>query len=169
YHGFENEDFRTFRQEFTSYILLTGAQTENRRLELLQGVLRVPALTQYLINIIPNMNKDHDEQHTTYTVSAALDSLEEYFITDYDLQRYRDYFSTITQRYGESPQSFLGRVHQAAYDADIKNTERIESTFKAGLLPEIRKHCIKMCAMEHKDILQKAEGYWNAERQDRLS
>ncbi|KAI9245568.1 hypothetical protein BDA99DRAFT_609869 [Phascolomyces articulosus] len=25
YHGFENEDFRTFRQEFTSYILLTGA------------------------------------------------------------------------------------------------------------------------------------------------
>lgn len=169
FRGYEHENFRMFRREFTSYILITGAQTESRRLEILQGVLQGPALTYYVTEILPYLQELRDEESTPPTVTAAMDLLERNYVTEYDLQRYRERFNTINQRYNESPRSYLGRLRQAAHEADIKDEEHIESRFKTGLLPEIRKHCMRMCVMSHKDVLRKAEGYWNAELEDKAS
>ncbi|KAG2201375.1 hypothetical protein INT45_006293 [Circinella minor] len=157
FRGYEYENFRMFRREFTSYVLITGgAQTESRRLEILQGVLQGPALTYYVTEILPYLQELRDEENTPPTVTAAMDLLERNYVTEYDLQRYRERFNNIAQRYNESPRSYLGRLRQAAHEADIKDEEHIESRFKTGLLPEIRKHCMRMCVMSHKDVL------WNA-------
>ncbi|KAI7848511.1 hypothetical protein BDC45DRAFT_574764 [Circinella umbellata] len=138
FRGYEHENFRMFRREFTSYILITGAQTESRRLEILQGVLQGPALTYYVTEIY-HIYKNYEMKKVPH------------------------------QPYNESPRSYLGRLRQAAHEADIKDEEHIESRFKTGLLPEIRKHCMRMCVMSHKDVLRKAEGYWNAELEDKAS
>ncbi|KAG2214766.1 hypothetical protein INT45_002193 [Circinella minor] len=169
FRGYEHENFRMFRREFTSYVLITGAQTESRRLEILQGVLQGPALTYYVTEILPYLQELRDEENTPPTVTAAMDLLERNYVTEYDLQRYRERFNNIAQRYNESPRSYLGRLRQAAHEADIKDEEHIESRFKTGLLPEIRKHCMRMCVMSHKDVLRNAEGYWNAELEDKAS
>ncbi|KAG2214752.1 hypothetical protein INT45_008800 [Circinella minor] len=113
--GYEHEKLRMFRREFASYVLITDVQTESRRLEILQGVLQGPAL------------KLRDEENTPPTVLAAMDLLERNYVTEYDLQRYREHFNNITQRYNKSPRSYLKRLRQAAHEADIKDEEHIES------------------------------------------
>ncbi|KAG2215159.1 hypothetical protein INT45_009085 [Circinella minor] len=167
FRGYEHENFRMFRREFTSYVLITGAQTESRRLEILQGVLQEPALTYYVTEILPYLQELRDKENTPPTVSAAMDSLETNYVTEYNLQRYRERFNNITQRYNKSPRSNLGRLRQATHEADIKDEEHVESRCKTGLLTEIRKYCMRMCVMSYKDVLRKAEEYCNVELKDK--
>ncbi|KAI9242987.1 hypothetical protein BDA99DRAFT_416837, partial [Phascolomyces articulosus] len=98
------------------------------------------------------------------TITTALEMMEQYFVSEYDIQKYKERFFAIKQRYNESPKAFLGRVRDAAYEANIRGEDRIQSQFKTGLLPAIQKHCTRMCAVTHENILRMAEGYWDAER-----
>ncbi|KAG2206664.1 hypothetical protein INT45_008645 [Circinella minor] len=127
FRGYEHEYSRMFRREFTSYVLITGAQTESRRLEILQGVLQGPALTYYVTKILPYLQELRDEENTLPTVPAAMDLLETNYVTEYNLQRYRERFNNITQRCNKSPRSYLGRLRQATHEADIKDEEHVES------------------------------------------
>ncbi|KAI9245252.1 hypothetical protein BDA99DRAFT_448025, partial [Phascolomyces articulosus] len=97
------------------------------------------------------------------TITTALEMMEQYFVSEYNIQKYKKCFFVIKQRYNESPKAFLGHVHDAAYKANIRGEDHIQSQFKIGLLPTIQKHCIRMCAVTYENILCMAEGYWDTE------
>ena len=170
YRGYEHKNFCNFRREFTSYILSIGAQTESRRLEILQSVLQGPALAYFLTEVLPVLHNQRDKENTPFSVTTALDLLQDYYVTEYDRQRYRDIPKTLSQQNNESSRPYLGRLRQAAHEADIKDKEQIQPQFNVGLLlRDIRRHCTRLSVLSHKHVLQKAEGYWNAGRNYRPS
>ncbi|KAJ8651463.1 hypothetical protein O0I10_012981 [Lichtheimia ornata] len=167
FSGLEHENFRHFRRDLESFILINGIDTNHRRVNVLQAVLRGKALAYFERVIKPKYKVETpDETDIRFSVSYfdALEDLQDHYVTEYDILRFRNRFETSTQRNNESPRSFLGRLRELAYEANVTDEILIKSRFKSGLLPEIKRHCILLQAITHEQVFNTAEGYWEAQR-----
>lgn len=167
FSGLENENFRHFRRDLESYVLINSIESNYRRVCVLQAVLRGPALAYFERVIKPRYRVDTpDSTDISFQVSyyEALEDLQDHYVTEYDILRFRNRFDTSTQRDNESPRSFLGRLRELAFESDIDDEALIKSRFKSGLLPEIKQHCILLQAITHEQVFNAAEGFWEAQR-----
>ena len=161
FSGAEGEDLRYFLDTLNNFFILSNITSDSRKVIILRTQLRRTAKS-YLEN---TFTAGEGDLANTVTYQQAVDLLKKRYITEELLNRYLCAFNEVIQGPEEHPRTFLGRLEEAADLADLKDKDvQIQIRFQLGLLPEVRKFCIKNGATTFNDYLAKADGWWRAEK-----
>lgn len=161
FYGYEGEDFRHFQEILESYLAISNTTDDNRKLIILKCQLRRAAKVYFERVIV--------KETEGLTFDKALSLLRKHYITPELIQSYELEFNEMFQGDQEHPQIFLARLREAADLADIESEAVIQSRFRAGLLPDIKKFCIQSSARNFKEWVNHAEGWWNAHRPRKIA
>jgi hypothetical protein len=160
FYGMEGEDFRYFRRVLENFFELANVTSDRRRVTILKTQLRRAAAT-FFNNVIKARNQQVNATELTY--SDAMTILQDNYITERLLMSYENAFNDMTQQSSESPELFLSRLYEAADLANFDNVDtKVFGRFRGGLLPKIRKHCIKNQCVTLKEWTSRASAYWAA-------
>lgn len=161
FSGAEGEDFRNFMEILDSFFAVSNITDETRKVIVLKAQLRRTAKSF----LESELHSGGSTSTNTLTYTQAIEKLKSRYITPELINRYLISFNELVQGADEHPRTFLGRLQEAAELAELKDKDnQIEIRFQIGLLPEIRKFCIRNSAHTFKEYLDKADGWWNAER-----
>ncbi|KAG1019539.1 hypothetical protein G6F25_013582 [Rhizopus arrhizus] len=140
FYGYEGEDFRYFLERLESYLAINNVHDA------------------HILKKLPEVKYDQ-----------AIEALRSQYVTAELIQNYELEFNDMIQGEQEHPRIFLARLREAADLANIEDEAVIESRFRAGLQPEIKRFCIQSSSKTLKDWLNHAEGWWNANRPRRIA
>ncbi|EIE85225.1 hypothetical protein RO3G_09935 [Rhizopus delemar RA 99-880] len=160
FHGYEGEDFRYFLERLESYLAINNVH-DARKLAILRSLLKGAAKVFFEKDILKKLPDVKYEQ--------AIEALRSQYVTAELIQNYELEFNDMIQGEQEHPRIFLARLREAADLANIEDEAVIESRFRAGLQPEIKRFCIQSSSKTLKDWMNHAEGWWNANRPRRIA
>ncbi|KAG1185388.1 hypothetical protein G6F35_014878 [Rhizopus arrhizus] len=160
FHGYEGEDFRYFLERLESYLAINNVH-DARKLAILRSLLKGAAKVFFEKDILKKLPEVKYDQ--------AIEALRSQYVTAELIQNYELEFNDMIQGEQEHPRIFLARLREAADLANIEDEAVIESRFRAGLQPEIKRFCIQSSSKTLKDWLNHAEGWWNANRPRRIA
>ncbi|KAG0932244.1 hypothetical protein G6F57_010498 [Rhizopus arrhizus] len=160
FHGYEGEDFRYFLERLESYLAINNVHGPPK-LAILRSLLKGAAKFFFEKDILKKLPKVKYDQ--------AIEALGSQYVTAELIQNYELEFNDMIQGEQEHPHIFLVRLREAADFANIEDEAVIESRFRAGLQPEIKRFCIQSSSKTLKDWLNHAEGWWNANRPRRIA
>lgn len=132
-----------------------------RKLSILRSLLKGAAKVFFEKDILKKLPEVKYDQ--------AIEALRSQYVTAELIQNYELEFNDMIQGEQEHPRIFLARLREAADLANIEDEAVIESRFRAGLQPEIKRFCIQSSSKTLKDWLNHAEGWWNANRPRRIA